>query len=143
MPQDGYFVLEMAKWNSGTQKRGLERSMIHYEKPNSPRMLVPCESDQHPGIQCTFTKTPVSSSDEIATVRDILRIEGLTFAIAPGSKFEFRTKNGAFKNPPTTRAISTFIARALIADGREISSQTSGIEYNSVTTPAAIDASQF
>lgn len=29
VPAGGSFVLEMPKWNSGTQKRGLERSFIH------------------------------------------------------------------------------------------------------------------
>lgn len=134
----------MAKWNWGTQKRGLERSMINYEQPNSRlAQVVPCESDAHPAIKCTFAKTPVSNSDEIASVRDVLKIEGMAFSITTGTKFEFRTKNGAFKNPPTTKTISTFRAKSFMGDGSEISSQLSGIEYNSVTTPAAVDATNI
>lgn len=82
VPVDGSFVLEMPKWNAGTQKRGLERSSIHYEQPNTINAKqVPCESASHPNIQCTFTKTPVFESSEIASTRDILSITGLSSEI--------------------------------------------------------------
>ena len=82
VPQGGSFILEMPKWNSGTQKRGLERSSIHYEQPNSRNaQSVPCESDEHPDIRCTFAKTPVSESSEIATTLDVLTVTGLQGAI--------------------------------------------------------------
>ena len=51
---------------------------------------------------------------------DVLTITGLFEAIPAGGKFEFRTKDGSFKNPPTTKAITTFKAKSLAAFGLEI-----------------------
>lgn len=81
---------------------------------------MPCESTDHPDIRCTFVKTPVSVVGQIATTFDVLTITGLFEAIPAGGKFEFRTKDGSFKNPPTTKAITTFKAKSLAAFGLEI-----------------------
>ena len=69
---------------------------------------------------CTFAKTPVSESSEIATTFDVLTVTGLSSAILADEKFEFRTKDGSFKNPPTTKPVVTFRARSYNENGLEI-----------------------
>ena len=143
----GYFEIGMAKWNSGTPNIGLERSMIKYNElqfqvtPLGVQYAVACSSAEHPNISCSIQPAAVTTVEQISQGRDIFRVKGLTRPILSGQAFNFRTSGLVFKNPPTTKEISTFKASSYRADGSMIDEQTQGIKYQ-ISTPTVILANQ-
>ena len=63
----------------------------------------------------------------------------MTRAIKANQAFIFRTNDKVFRNPPTTKEISTFEAKTQRADQNTIDSQTSGIKYF-INTPITIES---
>lgn len=55
---NGYFEIGLAKWNSGTETIGLEKTAIQYDSltgtfsPQGVVYPVPCVSTEHPLITC-------------------------------------------------------------------------------------------
>ena len=74
-------------------------------------------------------------------MKDVLKIDGLSSAITAGSTFTFQTTGSSFKNPPSTKAVSTFEAASYSSSSKGIDAQTSGISYQ-VSTAATLAASQ-
>ena len=116
-PADGYFELGMAKWNSGTQTVGLETSAMQYNAATDfdvgrQGYTIPCSSPAHLGLACIFRATPVTNLGEISTARDVLQIYGLSGPIPPGGSLTVQTTGSRFRNPASTRAISTYEARS-------------------------------
>lgn len=146
MPQDGYFEFAMPKWNSGTQRTSLALSMIDFDTSSSNYSitlggyLVPCSSADHGAIVCVIQLAVLSTVEDISTQKDVLKIDGLTSAISAGSTFTFQTTGSSFKNPPSTKAVSTFEANSFTSASKGIDGQTTGISYQ-VSTAATLAAS--
>lgn len=82
----------MPKWNSGTQVIGLAMPMIYEYTSFDYNVslggyLVPCTSADHGGLTCVIQVNTPNSVAEISTQLDILKIDGLTTAIAAGDTF--------------------------------------------------------
>lgn len=105
--------------------------------PSGVSFPVPCTSAEHPSITCSFVPAPISTVEQIVTERDILLVTGLTRDILSNQSFIFRTNDKVFRNPPTTKEITTFMARTQRADSKTIDEQTTGIKYQ-VSTPVTI-----
>ena len=56
-------------------------------------------------------------------------VTGLDSVIAAGTTFTFQTSDSRFRNPPSTKSVSTFEADSHKLDGSVIDSQTVGISY--------------
>ena len=95
VPQDGYFELGMPKWNSGTQRTSLAQSMIEYDNSSSNYDIsnggyrVPCSSTDHSSILCVIQVAQPSTVEEISSMQDILKINGLSSSISAGGTFTF------------------------------------------------------
>ncbi len=63
--QNGFFEVNMAKWNSGTQTVGLETSMIQYAATDydvqRQGYTIPCSSNEHPSITCIIQVASVTT----------------------------------------------------------------------------------
>ena len=139
--QTGYFGLGMAKWNSGTQTIGLEASAMKYSATDfnvsQQGYTVPCSSTDHPSLACIFQVAAVTTLEQISSQRDVLKISGLSKAITAGTTFTFMTTDSRFRNPPSTKTVSTFVADSHRGDGSAIDQKLTGISYK-VATAATI-----
>lgn len=77
--------------------------------------LIPCSSALHGGIICVIRVASPTTVSEISSLKDVLRVKGLSSAISAGQTFTFQTTDSQFKNPPSTKAISTFEAASFAA----------------------------
>ena len=74
VPSGGSFVLEMPKWNSGTQRTSLAQSMIEYDNSSSNYDIsnggyrVPCSSTDHSSILCVIQVAQPSTVEEISSM---------------------------------------------------------------------------
>ena len=121
----------MAKWNSGTQTVGLEKSQMEYDATgfdaDHQGYAVECSATdstgvEHKNIACIFKVAPVTSVEEIASVRDSLKVTGLAADIDSGTVFTVRTSENRFRNPPSTTAITTYEASSHSNGGSTIDS---------------------
>ena len=147
VPQDGYFELGLPKWNSGTQRTSLAQSMIEYDNSSSNFDIsnggyrVPCTSTDHSGILCVIQVAQPSTVEEISSMLDVLKVNGLSSSISAGGTFTFQTTDSSFKNPPSTKAVTTFSASSHSSGSNSIDAQSSGISYQ-VSTAATLSVSQ-
>ena len=142
VPSNGILELGLAKWNQGTQTIGLESSSISYTIPDDEiganLYNIPCSATSGDLISCSFEVAPVTTIEGISTSRDLLKVSGFTSALAAGTTFTFQTTGSRFRNPPTTKTISSYTARTMDASGNEIDSYSTKIVYENQVTEAAL-----
>jgi hypothetical protein len=73
--------------------------------------------------------------DDIATITDVLTVSGFSTEIGAGTPLTITTRNSRFKNPPSTRPITTFKSATLDNNGLKVGQRKTGIIYqgNSLT----------
>lgn len=106
----------MRKWNAGTPSTSAVKSMFLYEVADwivaKQAFNIPCSSEGHPNLACIFYPETVTDSLKISNATDRLMINGFTNKISPGTKITVKTSDKRFRNPPSTAAVSTFLANS-------------------------------
>ena len=68
---------------------------------------IDCTSTAHPKLNCFLTVVSPATVAAIATTYDTLKINGFSSTIARGSTLVITTSNTRFRNPPSTKPITT------------------------------------
>lgn len=117
VPQTGSVQFLTPKWNTGTQNLAVVTSMFKYNwqgtAPGTNGYAVECEADGHPDAECFFLPVSVVSADDIITTRDIFTVTNLATALQSGAQITFRSSGSIFRNPPTTKPVTTFGVRTV------------------------------
>lgn len=59
-------------------------------------------------LECFFKPSLVSTSADIANVKDFFKISGLANKINLGGSIKIQTLDSRFRNPPSTAPVATF-----------------------------------
>jgi hypothetical protein len=83
---------------------------------------IDCTSTTHTNIKCIFTVNTPSTVSAISTTYDELKISGFSSTIASGGTLDFTLSNSRFRNPPSTKPVTTITAETYNSDGNQIDS---------------------
>jgi len=134
----GYIEIYWPKWNPGTQDLSNVKSMFSYSSSDfssaNGGYLLDCSASGQSGITCVLIVANPSSVSAIPSSIDTLRITNLARSIT--SSVTVNIRDSRFRNPYSTKPITTMVARTLTSSGITIDQQSTGITYsaNSAST---------
>jgi hypothetical protein len=135
----GWIEIEMPKWNSGTQSMSLA---LPFFETNSLGMMsqgiysIPCQSQQHASMICTFEVNQPGTQSEISQTFDTLKIQQFS---SDFTELTVQTTSSIFKNPPSTKTISTFSGASYLLAGQLEAKVTQALKIDlKVRTPATL-----
>jgi hypothetical protein len=126
----GYFKVKFPKWNPGTQRVSKATSMIHYstsDTVSNGRYKIDCTSTSHPNLACWFLPVTPSSVSAIATAFDELYVSGFSTAIS--STLSLTISNSRFRNPSSTKPLTTLTVESYNSNNFMIDQQKSVASY--------------
>eukprot|EP00347_Sterkiella_histriomuscorum_P021799 403332729 len=138
----GYFQMKFPKWNIGTQTLSQVLSMIKYSSSDLQNGLgykVDCEASGHPNLVCYFTSTAVTQISQISSTFDILKVSGFSSDIT--TTLQFTIKNNRFRNPSSTKPITSIIVESYNQQGNQIDLQKTQFSFQ-VTQALSLTNSQ-
>lgn len=107
----------MPKWNSGTQQISLTQSYFNTAAISpllSNTYEIPCKSKDNPYLRCQLTINRPQTTSEISQTFDTLKV--YLFA-RDFTSLELSTSGALFRNPASTKPVSSFSAQAFLQSG--------------------------
>lgn len=131
IPQNGNVKISLPKWNPGTQDLQNVQSMIQYSAA-SDRFIVgqlgyqiDCSSSAHPSLVCTVSPANPLSVSAIPASIDVLTVSGLSTTLQPGVTLSLQLGLSRFRNPPSTKPVTTIAVTSFTGSQQIIGSSTS------------------